>query len=140
MVRRSNKFLHKSKPNFRHTTHPDVMCTELVSFIRAKTSNLFEVQVKNNLVPENTVVIIKAGLNEGNDAVMKNNQSMIRANGLATFNDLRFMSVSGRGKFFDVSIVLQTQATGEIVAVYKSAIKVTVDGPRPCRKSKRKLL
>jgi hypothetical protein len=85
-------------------------------------------------IDDGTSVTLAAGNDDNYGAELRNNIATFR-DGVATFNDLRFVGRSGRGKNFNLTIVVHT--TPPELAVYPSCIKVTVDGPRePRTKSK----
>lgn len=132
MVRKSKKNLFA--PEIYQTGNPDVRCTKLPEFIRAKMylGAAFYVYFENGVVPDGTQVAIRAGNSFNGNAELKNNHSFVQ-NGVAEFKDLRFLGRSGRGKKFNVYIVAKTHP--ELVFDYPNAIKVTVDGPRPPRSS-----
>ncbi|XP_055296758.1 segmentation protein Runt-like [Sitodiplosis mosellana] len=123
------------------TGSPMILCTKLPTHWRSNKSlpGPFKVIVLDYEVPDNTEVIISAG-NEGNcDPELKKNLALLK-NGVAQFDDLRFVGRSGRGKSFTVTITIrpsvnqQTMASiPEQIATYGKAIKVTVDGPREPR-------
>jgi hypothetical protein len=85
-------------------------------------------------VADGTPVTLAAGNDDNYGAELRNNAAVMR-DGVATFNDLRFVGRSGRGKNFNLTIAVHTRPPE--LAVYPSCIKVTVDGPRePRSKSK----
>jgi hypothetical protein len=94
---------------------------------------VFSVFFDDGIVPDGTEVDIRASNSVNENAQLRNNHSTVR-HGRAEFKDLRFVGKSGRGKKFNVYIVVKTQPQ-ELVIVYPDAIKVTVDGPRPPRNS-----
>merc|ERR1712176_585383 len=49
----------------------------------------------------------------------------------ARFNDLRFIGRSGRGKTFNLTLMIATNPPQ--IAIYHRSIKITVDGPREPR-------
>uniref|UniRef100_A0A1I8FEE9 Runt domain-containing protein n=1 Tax=Macrostomum lignano TaxID=282301 RepID=A0A1I8FEE9_9PLAT len=71
-------------------------------------------------------VTLAAGNEENCFAEMKNPVAYMNSQ-VAKFNDLRFIGRSGRGKFLNLSITIETYPPQ--IAVYSKAIKVTVDGP-----------
>uniref|UniRef100_A0A1I8IJ69 Runt domain-containing protein n=1 Tax=Macrostomum lignano TaxID=282301 RepID=A0A1I8IJ69_9PLAT len=81
-------------------------------------------------VPDGTRVTLAAGNEENCFAEMKNPVAYMNSQ-VAKFNDLRFIGRSGRGKFLNLSITIETYPPQ--IAVYSKAIKVTVDGPREPR-------
>lgn len=116
------------------TDNPAVKCTKLPEFIRAKKQLdiSFCVFVPNGYVPDGTRIAVFAGNLKNPCAELRNNVSQVW-NGVARFDDLRFLGKSGRGTRFNVYIRFETSPFKE--AVYWNAIKVTVDGPRPPRNS-----
>merc|ERR1712176_1218991 len=54
----------------------------------------------------------------------------------ARFNDLRFIGRSGRGKTFNLTLMIATNPPQ--IAIYHRSIKITVDGPREPRSEYRK--
>ena len=85
-------------------------------------------------VPDGTVVSIRAGNDENYCGELKNHTAIMK-NQVANFSDLRFVGRSGRGKSFTVYIIINCMPS--IVATYKKAIKVTVDGQREPRMKSR---
>ena len=118
------------------TENKHIKCTKLIECIRCKSylGHSFNVYFDHDYVPEGTRVLIEAGNDNKYDAILKNNQTFVK-NSCAEFNDLRFMTCSGRGRKFDIYIRVMTEPCS-IQICYRNAIKVTVDGPRPSRKSK----
>ena len=135
MVRKSKKCI--MEPDIYQTEDVNVRCTKLPEFIRAKMylGGSFRVYFAQGYVAEGTRVSIQAGNSENPNGELKNNQSFVQ-NCVADFKDLRFLGKSGRGKKFNVYIVVKSEP--ENVIVYPDAIKVTVDGPRPPRNNKNK--
>lgn len=138
------------------TDQPCVRCTRLPEFIRAKKhlGSPFCVFVDDNWVPDGARVVIAAGNAKNPCAELRNNVSRV-CNGVARFDDLRFLGKSGRGTRFnvylrfeyagdDAAVVVDAASSGGVKplnvivkeAVYANAIKVTVDGPRPPRNCK----
>lgn len=115
------------------TDEPSVKCTKLPEFIRAKKhlGAPFCVYVAQGFVPEATRVVVEAGNFKNPCAELKNNVSRV-FNGIARFDDLRFLGKSGRGTRFNVFLRFECEPRFKH-AVYSNAIKVTVDGPRPPR-------
>lgn len=111
------------------TGSPLVFCSLLPEHWRSNKALQmpFVVVACDEFIVDGTDVIITAGNDENNSAEMKNNHAQIK-DGIAIFNDLRFIGKSGRGKSFTVTI-----AVGNHMAVLSKAIKVTVDGPREPR-------
>ena len=82
------------------TDNPSVTCTKLPEFWRAnkKFSTPFTVQFADrSLAPEGVRVTITAANHKNQNPELKNNQTIV-TNGIARFNDLRFVGKSGRGK------------------------------------------
>ena len=88
------------RPEWHETNDENVKCTKLPDHWRIKKSLGFKFQVvfQNNIVKDGCKVKITASNHKTANAVIKNNESVVR-NGVAEFNDLRFNSRSGRGKF-----------------------------------------
>ena len=84
-------------------------------------------------VPDGTLVSLRAG-NDENYCGELRNHTAVKKNQVVKFSDLRIVGRSGRGKSFTLSIIINCLPT--IVATYKKAIKVTVDGPRERLKNK----
>lgn len=116
------------------TDEPAVKCTKLPEFIRAKKhlGAPFCVYVAQGFVPDATRVVVEAGNFKNPCAELKNNVSRV-FNGVARFDDLRFLGKSGRGTRFNVFLRFECDSSSVKHAVYANAIKVTVDGPRPPR-------
>lgn len=130
---------HDERVEMSSTDHPLVTCTKLPEFWRAnkKFSTPFTVQFADmSLAPEGTRVTITAANHKNQNPEIRNNQSVV-VNGMARFNDLRFVGKSGRDTKFDVYIHVQTEPMR--LFTYKNAIKVTVDGPRPPRLKNEKM-
>ena len=81
-------------------------------------------------VTDGTVVTLRAGNDENFCGELRNNTAVMK-NNVAKFNDLRIIGRSGRGKSFNLHIIIAAVPT--LVAVYNKCIKVTVDGPREPR-------
>ncbi|XP_031629465.1 segmentation protein Runt-like isoform X2 [Contarinia nasturtii] len=123
------------------TGSPMILCSSLPPHWRSNKSLpcAFKVIVLDYEIPDNTEVVITAGNDEDCNPKLKNNTAVLK-NGVAKFNDLRFVGRSGRKKLFSVVITIrssvnqQTMTTiPEQIATYDKAIKVTVDGPRQPR-------
>ena len=114
---------------------PNYLCSVLPSHWRSnKTLPIVFRVVALSEVEDGTPVTLAAGNDDNYGAELRNNATAMR-DGVATFNDLRFVGRSGRGKNFNLTIVVHTRPPE--LAVYPSCIKVTVDGPRePRSKSK----
>ncbi|XP_015191857.1 PREDICTED: segmentation protein Runt-like [Polistes dominula] len=111
------------------TGSPAIFCSMLPTHWRSNKSLplAFKVVTLDN-VEDGTVVTIRAG-NDENCCGELRNFTAIMKNGVAKFNDLRFVGRSGRGKSFSLTIQIGTNQ----IATYNKAIKVTVDGPREPR-------
>ncbi|KAI4490507.1 hypothetical protein M0804_003451 [Polistes exclamans] len=111
------------------TGSPAIFCSMLPTHWRSNKSLplAFKVVTLDN-VDDGTVVTIRAG-NDENCCGELRNFTAIMKNGVAKFNDLRFVGRSGRGKSFSLTIQIGTNQ----IATYNKAIKVTVDGPREPR-------
>uniref|UniRef100_A0A1I8IS99 Runt domain-containing protein n=1 Tax=Macrostomum lignano TaxID=282301 RepID=A0A1I8IS99_9PLAT len=122
---------------FAKTGSPNLVCTALPSHWRSNKSlpNPFKV-VALGEVPDGTRVTLAAGNEENCFAEMKNPVAYMNSQ-VAKFNDLRFIGRSGRGKFLNLSITIETYPPQ--IAVYSKAIKVTVDGPREPRSKIKRL-
>ena len=107
------------------------LCTQLPRHWRSNKSltDQFRVISYHN-IPDNTRCTLVAGNDENQSAQLKNFTAYFH-NNVAQFTDLRFVGKSGRGKFFNVSISIWTEPIQHLL--YKHAIKVTADGPRPPR-------
>ena len=81
-------------------------------------------------IEDGTRVDLRVGNDENFCGELRNNQAIMK-NRIAKFNDLRIIGRSGRGKSFNLHIVISSVPTR--VAIYSKAIKVTVDGPREPR-------
>lgn len=131
--------------NLVQTGSPMIFCSALPSHWRSNKSLPcpFKVIALDSDIPDGTEVIVSAG-NDGNwenDKAnhLKNNTSHLK-DGVAEFNDMRFVGRSGRGKSFTVTITIRASITAmevipDQVATYNKAIRVTVDGPREPRAS-----
>ena len=99
-------------------------------------------------VDDGTLVTLNAGNDDNYGAELRNNSAHM-IDGVAKFNDLRFVGRSGRGikklkhqmvilifegKNFNLTITIHTRPLQ--VTVYAKCIKVTVDGPRQPRNNK----
>lgn len=96
MVRKSKKLLVKTE--IYQTEEANVKCTKLPEFIRAKKylGAPFCVYFEDQVHLEGVKVTIQAGNYKNPNAELKNNESVIK-NGVAEFQDLRFLGKSGRG-------------------------------------------
>ncbi|XP_030379275.1 protein lozenge [Scaptodrosophila lebanonensis] len=121
------------------TSNPYFLCSALPNHWRSnKTLPLAFKVVALADVGDGTYVTIRAGNDENCCAELRNCTAQMK-NGVAKFNDLRFVGRSGRGKSFTLTITVATSPPQ--VATYAKAIKVTVDGPRePRSKTKTDLI
>ncbi|XP_053636482.1 segmentation protein Runt isoform X2 [Cherax quadricarinatus] len=117
------------------TGSPNILCTALPSHWRSNKSlpMSFKVVALDD-VKDGTIVTIRAGNDENFCGELRNNSAVMK-NQVAKFNDLRFVGRSGRGKSFNLSIIIST-APMQMTTLTK-AIKVTVDGPREPRNKSR---
>lgn len=117
------------------TESPNLACTRLPQHWRSNKAlpSVFRVVALDNAV-DGTEVTLCAGNDDNCHADIRNCQSVMKGN-VATFNDLRFIGRSGRGKQFHLSIIVHSSPPQ--IATVSRAIKITVDGPRdPRNKSK----
>ncbi|XP_041461369.1 runt-related transcription factor 3-like [Lytechinus variegatus] len=113
------------------TESPNFVCSLLPPHWRSNKSLPVAFKVISlGETKDGTIVTIGAGNDENCCAELKNNIAVMK-NQVARFNDLRFVGKSGRGKSFTLSIFVCTNPPQ--IATCNSAIKVTVDGPRPKR-------
>lgn len=126
------------------TGSPMILCSSLPTHWRSNKSLpcAFKVIALDYDIPDGTEVIISAGNDENFNPELRNNTALIK-NGVAKFNDLRFVGRSGRGKSFSVTITIRASSIPMIaipdqIATYCKAIKVTVDGPREPRSKQSK--
>ncbi|XP_045119987.1 protein lozenge-like isoform X2 [Portunus trituberculatus] len=117
------------------TGAPNILCTALPTHWRSNKSlpMSFKVVALDD-VKDGTIVTIRAGNDENFCGELRNNSAVMK-NQVAKFNDLRFVGRSGRGKSFNLSIIISGAPT-QITTLTK-AIKVTVDGPREPRNKSR---
>lgn len=120
------------------TGSPNFLCTSLPSHWRANKSlpGVFRVVAVCGDVADGTRVTISAGNDENFCGELRNNVGYM-CTGVAVLSDMRFVGRSGRGKYFVLTITVETCPPQ--VATYSKAIKITVDGPREAR-SKTKLI
>lgn len=80
------------------TGSPAIFCTPLPNHWRSNKSlpNVFRVVVLDD-IEDGTIVTVNAGNDENYSGELRNNSATIK-NGVAKFNDLRFVGRSGRGK------------------------------------------
>lgn len=116
------------------TGSPMILCSSLPTHWRSNKSLpcAFKVIALDYDIPDGTEVIITAGNDENYNPELRNNTALIK-NGVAKFNDLRFVGRSGRGKSFSVTITIRSSSIPIVgipdqIATYNKAIKVTVDG------------
>lgn len=123
------------------TGSPMILCSTLPTHWRSNKSLpcAFKVIALDYDIPDGTEVVITAGNDENWNPELRNNTALIK-NGVAKFNDLRFVGRSGRGKSFSVTITIRASTIigtpipiFDQIATYNKAIKVTVDGPREPR-------
>lgn len=128
------------------TGSPMILCSTLPTHWRSNKSLpcAFKVVALDSDIPDGTEVLITAGNDENCTPELRNNSALIK-NGVAKFNDLRFVGRSGRGKSFSVTITIRASTSTipmvsipDQVATYSKAIKVTVDGPREPRSKQSK--
>lgn len=117
------------------TGAPNILCTALPTHWRSNKSlpMSFKVVALDD-VKDGTIVTVRAGNDENFCGELRNNSAVMK-NQVAKFNDLRFVGRSGRGKSFNLSIIIST-APMQMTTLTK-AIKVTVDGPREPRNKSR---
>ena len=109
---------------------PNYLCSVLPSHWRSnKTLPIVFRVVALSDIEDGTSVVLAAGNDDNYGAELRNNTAAMR-DGVATFNDLRFVGRSGRGKNFNLTIVVQTRPVPDL-AVYPSCIKVPTY--RSCR-------
>ena len=128
------------------TGSPMILCSALPIHWRSNKSLpcAFKVIALDYDIPDGTEVIITAGNDENYNPELRNNTALIK-NGVAKFNDLRFVGRSGRGKSFSVTITIRASTIigtpipiPDQIATYNKTIKVTVDGPREPRSKQSK--
>ncbi|KAM8852745.1 uncharacterized protein ACB058_011471 [Synchiropus picturatus] len=119
------------------TESPNFLCTSLPPHWRCNKTlpRPFVVLARSGDVPDGVVVMVMAGNDDNSSAELRNATATMK-NGVAHFNDLRFIGRSGRGKSFTLSINVMTSPPQ--VATLRRAIKVTVDGPRLPRRQRQK--
>ncbi|XP_075993317.1 runt-related transcription factor 2-like [Genypterus blacodes] len=120
-----------------HTDSPNFLCSSLPQHWRCNKTlpRAFTVVALGDDVPDGVVVTVMAGNDDNSSAELRNATTTMKQ-GLAHFNDLRFVGRSGRGKSFTLSINVLT--TPPQIAILQRAIKVTVDGPRLPRRQRLK--
>ena len=113
------------------TGSPNVLCTALPSHWRSnKTLPMAFKVIALSDIEDGTVCHLRVGNDENFCGELRNNPAVMK-NNVAKFNDLRIIGRSGRGKSFNLHVIIS--AVPAIVAIYSKAIKVTVDGPREPR-------
>lgn len=128
-------FVSQRPHEFVRTGSPNVVCSALPSHWRCNKSlpATFTV-VALGEVADGTTVVLTASNDENLSGEMRN-ATAIMHDSVAKFNDLRFIGRSGRGKSFNLTIVVNSSPPQ--LATYLKAIKVTVDGPRDVRSKSR---
>lgn len=127
------------------TGSPAILCSTLPTHWRSNKGLPVPFKVVTlDEIPDGTEVVVKAGNDENPSAELKNGSAHMK-NGVAKFNDLRFVGRSGRGKTLTITITIRASVTSspicytpDQVATYSKAIKVTVDGPREPRSKQSK--
>jgi len=129
---------HHGHTEMSKTDSPNFQCTQLPVHWR-KNKSLpapFKIVAMDPIsVPDGTQVTVFAGNDEEFSAELRNNTTTFK-NNVARFNDLRFIGRSGRGKTFNLTLMVATNPPQ--IAIYHRAIKITVDGPREPRSEYRK--
>ena len=97
--------------------------------VHYRTLYLYQV-IALSEVTDGTVVTLRAGNDENFCGELRNNTAVMK-NNVAKFNDLRFIGRSGRGKSFNLNIIISSSPA--TIAIYSKCMKVTVDGPREPR-------
>jgi len=130
--------VHHGHTEMTKTDSPNFQCTQLPPHWR-KNKSLpapFKIVAMDPLsVPDGTQVTVYAGNDEEFSAELRNNTTTFK-NSVARFNDLRFIGRSGRGKTFNLTLMIATNPPQ--IAIYHRSIKITVDGPREPRSEYRK--
>lgn len=129
---------HHGHTEMSKTDSPNFQCTQLPVHWR-KNKSLpapFKIVAMDPMsVPDGSQVTVYAGNDEEFSAELRNNTTTFK-NNVARFNDLRFIGRSGRGKTFNLTLMIATNPPQ--IAIYHRAIKITVDGPREPRSEYRK--
>jgi len=113
------------------TGAPNILCTALPSHWRSnKTLPMAFKVIALSDIEDGTIVNLRVGNDENFCGELRNNTAVMK-NNVAKFNDLRIIGRSGRGKSFNLHIIISSMPL--LVAVYSKCIKVTVDGPREPR-------
>ncbi|CAL4068964.1 unnamed protein product, partial [Meganyctiphanes norvegica] len=117
------------------TGAPNLLCTAFPDHWRSNKSlsMTFKVVALDD-VKDGTVVTLRVGNDENISGELRNNTSVMK-NQVAKFNDLRFVGRSGRGKSFNLCIIVSSRPMQ--MTMLTKAIKVTVDGPREPRNKSR---
>ena len=114
------------------TGAPNVLCTALPTHWRSnKTLPMAFKVIAPSDMEDGTVVSLRAGNDENFCGELRNNTAVMK-NNVAKFNDLRFIGRSGRGKSFNLNILISSAPPQ--IAIYSKCMKVTVDGPREPRR------
>eukprot|EP00124_Ichthyophonus_hoferi_P003554 Ihof_evm1s313 gene=Ihof_evmTU1s313 len=121
-------------PKLQPTSNADFYATQLPQHWRCNKSFSHSFQVFAMCkIPDGTAVQVRAYNDDTQNAELKN-ATAIMENGVATFDDLRFVGRSGRGKAFTIELVIFTEPKQK--TYLKDTMKVTVDGPREPRKGR----
>ena len=129
--RQVTEILNEHPGELVKTGAPNVLCTALPTHWRSnKTLPMAFKVIALSDIEDGTVVNLRVGNDENFCGELRNNTAVMKQN-VAKFNDLRIIGRSGRGKSFNLHIIISSVPT--LVAVYSKAIKVTVDGPREPR-------
>jgi hypothetical protein len=113
------------------TGSPNILCTALPNHWRSnKTLPMAFKVIALSDIEDGTIVNLRVGNDENFCGELRNNTAVMK-NNVAKFNDLRIIGRSGRGKSFNLNIIISSMPV--LVAVYSKCIKVTVDGPREPR-------
>lgn len=84
----------------RSTENSNIFVSILPKFTRAnKHIGNYKIFIANNELPENTPVLIRAFSTKTGQGEMKNNTTTIK-DGIACFEDIRFIGKSGRGNLY----------------------------------------
>ncbi|CAL4129071.1 unnamed protein product [Meganyctiphanes norvegica] len=117
------------------TGAPNLLCTTFPNHWRSNKAlpMTFKVVALDD-IKDGTIVTIRAGNDDNISGELRNNTSVMK-NQVAKFNDLRFVGRSGRGKSFNLSIIVSSRPMQ--MTTLTKAIKVTVDGQREPRNKSR---
>ncbi|XP_029655281.1 segmentation protein Runt-like [Octopus sinensis] len=107
-------------------------CTVLPQHWRSNKSlpTPFKIMTGTTNIENGIKVSVAAGNEDYPSAELRNSTAIVK-NGVAKFNDLRFIGRSGRGKMFNLTVTVFTLPPH--ILIYQKAIKITVDGPRDPR-------